>query len=369
MNGVIGMLELLQHSSLTPQQQHYAQVAKNSGIELVNLLNDILDLSRVEAERLELEPVCFNLSQLVGEIMDLLALQAHDKGVILYSTLEASIPGSLYGDARRLRQIIINLVGNAIKFTPRKGTVTLTVRLAGVQEEQATVRFEVVDTGIGVAREQLQDIFLPFRQADSSTTRMYGGSGLGLAISKRLTELMGGSIGVESEVGSGSTFWFELPLRRSASASALPASCAPAVSAARPAQAERKTRLLLVEDDPIAREMMPKLLKEYGYLVEVACDGPSALRILEERDYALVLMDCMMPEVSGYQVTQAIRDPATPVRRHDIPVLALTGNVMEGDRDRCLEMGMNDVIGKPLVLETLLAKIEAWVQGREEKEG
>jgi len=369
MNGIIGMIELLQHTDLTPQQQHYAEVAKNSGIELATLLDDILDLSRIEADRLELELSEFSLQPLIRNIIKPLSLQAHEKGVTLASSIDTSIPAVLRGDAGRLRQIIINIVGNAIKFTP-KGAITLHIKKDTENDRFVTLRVLVRDNGIGIAADKLEQIFEPFRQADSSTTRKYGGTGLGLTICKRLTELMGGSIGAESTLGQGSTFWFTVVMEKLIGSGAAPCACPVPPSPVKPPESTIPTahgmRILLVDDDQTAQSMIPALLKNYGYLVDVAVNGIEALMALGEKDYALVLMDCMMPEISGYEVTAIIRDPDTPVRRHDIPVIALTGNVMKQDRERCLAAGMDDVISKPLILHKLLAKLDTWLKNSAE---
>jgi len=354
MNGVIGMIELLQHTELTPEQQEYSEIAKNSGFELVRLLNDILDLSKIEAEKIELEKTDFDLRPTVLDTMSLLLLQAREKGVKLTSTIDSAVPTTLNGDAGRLRQIIINLVGNAIKFTP-KGVITLQIRNENEDDHFVTLRFLVRDSGIGIAVDKLEHIFEPFTQADSSTTRTYGGTGLGLAICKRLVELMGGSIGAESTEGQGSTFWFTVIMEKQTKAR-LPAY--PIRGEERGNLCANGIRILLTEDDPRAQKIVPKLLKSYGYQVDVAADGKGALQALESNDYALVLMDCMMPDMNGYEVTAVIRDPASAVRRHDIPVIALTGNAMKQDRDRCIAAGMDDHLPKPLILDDLLAKLE-----------
>ncbi len=366
MNGVIGMIELLQHTELTPEQHDYAECAKKSGIELVHLLNDILDLSKIEADRLELEHADFDLRQMVADTINLQLLSAREKGLELASTIDDDVPTALKGDAGRLRQIIVNLVGNAIKFTPH-GFVRLHIRKDCEDEHFATLRILVSDSGIGIAAEKLEHIFEPFTQADSSTTRTYGGTGLGLTICKRLAELMGGSIGVESSTETGSTFWFTVvmeklihPLRNPPSVGEGTSSSTlqGAVNAGAEHSAGR-VRILLTEDDPNAQKIVPRLLKNYGYQVDVASDGMEALQALEKNDYALVLMDCMMPVMNGYDVTAVIRDPDSAVRRHDIPVIALTGNAMKQDRDRCIAAGMDDHLPKPLVLVDLLAKLDA----------
>ncbi|MDD5285791.1 MAG: PAS domain S-box protein [Desulfuromonadaceae bacterium] len=365
MNGVIGMIELLQHTDLTPEQQGYAASAKNSGIGLVSLLNDILDLSKIEADRVELEASDFDLQQLVSDTINLLSVQAHAKCVELITSTDTGVPTALKGDAGRLRQIITNLVGNAIKFTPR-GTVTLQIRKDIEDEDSVTLRFLVRDSGIGIAADKLENIFEPFTQADSSTTRRYGGTGLGLTICKRLTELMGGNVGAESIEGEGSTFWFTVLMEKQMmgevainvdSGKFPPTLPLPRRGGGDSLQAAA-IRILLTDDDPTARKIVPLLLKKYGYQVDVAGNGKEALQILEKNDYALVLMDCMMPEMNGYEVTAVIRDPASAVLRHDIPVIALTGNAMKQDRDVCVAAGMNDHIPKPLILADLLAKLE-----------
>ncbi|HEY3309837.1 MAG TPA: PocR ligand-binding domain-containing protein, partial [Desulfuromonadaceae bacterium] len=362
MNGVIGMLELLQHTELTSQQQKYAESAKNSGVELVHLLNDILDLSKIEADKLELEISAFDLRQVISDTINLLSLQAREKTVKLASSIDNNLPSVLKGDAGRLRQIITNLVGNAIKFTP-EGSVTLHIRKETEDECFATLRFQVIDSGIGIASDKLEHIFEPFTQVDSSTTRKFGGTGLGLAICKQLTELMGGSIGAESTEGVGSTFWFTVVLEKlTESDLASPKPISVQNLNFRRLTAGNANRLLLVDDDPTAQSIMPDLLKSYGYLVDVAGDGKEALRTLQNNDYALVLMDCMMPEMNGYEVTAAIRDPASAVRRHDIPVIALTGNAMKEERDKCIAAGMDDHLPKPLILGDLLLKLDNWLK-------
>ena len=362
MNGVIGMLELLQHTGLTTEQQSYVESAKKSGFELVHLLNDILDLSKIEADRLELELSAFDLRAVIADTINLLSLSARGKAVQLVSSIDSDVATVLKGDAGRLRQLITNIVGNAIKFTP-KGTVTLHIRKDQEDENSTTLRFQVSDSGIGIPADKLEHIFEPFTQVDSSTTRKFGGTGLGLAICKRLAELMGGSIGAESTEGEGSTFWFTVVFEKMTErdhGSPQPIS-APRLNVEIQAT-ESGTRLLLAEDDPIAQKLVLALLSRYGYDVDVACNGKEALLALQNNDYALVLMDCMMPEMNGYEATAAIRDPASPVRRHDIPVIAFTGNAMKEDRDRCLAAGMNDYLSKPFVLKDLLAKLDVWLK-------
>ena len=376
MNGVIGVIQLLQRTELTPEQREYADIAKKSGVELVHLLSDIIDISKIEADKIELEPFNFDLRQVLSDTIDLLSLQAREKGIELAVAIEDEVPTALKGDAGRLRQIIRNLIGNAIKFTPT-GDVSLQIRKEGEDEHSVTIRFLVRDSGIGIAADKREHIFEPFSQADNSTTRRYGGSGLGLAICKRLTELMGGSIGVESVEGEGSTFWFTVVLEKQMDKVAF--LDGRGVGEGENSDNQRQIllnppltkgealspiRILMAEDDPRSQKIVPKLLKSYGYQVDVAADGREALQALEINDYALVLMDCMMPGMNGYEATAAIRDPASAVRRHDIPIIAITGNAMKQDVENCRAAGMDDHLPKPLILEDVLAKMEKWLEGK-----
>jgi PAS domain S-box-containing protein len=361
MNGVIGMLELLEHTGLTPEQQDCVECARKSGFHLVHLLDDILDLSKIEADRLELEVAPFNLRAVIADTLDLLSVSARAKAVKLVSSIETDVPAVLKGDSRRLRQVISNIVGNAIKFTP-EGTISLRIQKEMENEKAATLRFLVTDSGIGIPKDKLEGVFEPFTQADSSTTRKFGGTGLGLSICRRLTGLMGGSIGVESTEGEGSTFWFTIVLEKATEKSdtmrqPLSASC----TAAETTRTGSVARLLLAEDDPVAQRLMCNLLSRYGYEVDVASNGKETLSALQNNDYALVLMDCMMPEMNGYEAAGVIRNPESPIRRHDIPIIALTANVMKEDREKCQAAGMNDHLSKPLNFKDLLTKIEVWL--------
>ncbi len=358
MNGVIGMMQLLQHSELTPEQHEYAESAIKSGVELVRLLNDILDLSKIEANKIELEKSYFDLESVISDTINILSLSANEKRVKLASLIDVSVPTALNGDAGRLRQIVTNLVGNAIKFTP-EGSVMLHIQKDNEDEHTVSLRFLVSDSGIGIAVEKLEHIFEPFTQADSSTTRTYGGTGLGLAICKQLVELMGGVIGVESVEGEGATFWFTVVLEKGEKAEL---DSKPLLEKEVKGEVANPIRILLTDDDPIAQKIVPKLLKIHGYLVDAAGNGKEALQLLETNDYSLVLLDCMMPEMSGYEVTAIIRNFASTVRHHDIPIIALTGNATQQDRDECIAAGMNDHLPKPLILPDLLAMLEKWLK-------
>ena len=365
MNGVIGMIELLQHTRLTSEQNEFAEEAKKSGCELVHLLNDILDLSKIEADKMELEISHFNLQPVITDTINLLSLSAHEKALKLVSSIDSNVPMALNGDPVRLRQAITNLVSNAVKFTT-KGSVTLQVQKEAEEENSVTLRFLVKDTGIGIAANKLKQIFHPFTQADSSITRTYGGTGLGLTICRRLAEMMGGSIGVESTEGEGSTFWFtallEKQIKVGMNKNKAPVSAAQLTLHLPCESIDNEIRILLAEDDLRAQKIVPRLLKSYGYQVDVACNGKEALLALQNNNYKLVLMDCMMPEMSGYEVTAIVRDSASSVLNHDIPIIALTGNAMKQDRDMCKAAGMNDHLPKPLILDDLLVKLDNWLK-------
>ena len=363
MNGVIGLIELMLSTELTREQREYAELVKLSGRNLVQLISDILDLSKIEAHKIDLEIQNLDLQTETNGTINLLKLNAQAKGLKLSAHIDADVPLLLQGDAGRLRQILTNLIGNAIKFT-EQGFVLLQIRKDSENEQTTTLRFLVSDSGIGIAKDNLEKIFEPFTQADSSATRQYGGTGLGLAIVRQLAELMGGRVGVESVAGEGATFWFTVVLTKQ---NYSPLLLAPPLlgDGAKPMDAGKinpsDARILLVEDDTINRLMTKSLLSRAGYHVEVASNGSEAIDALEKNDYSVVLMDCMMPVLNGYEATIIIRNPASAVRNHTIPVIALTANAMQEDRDRCLAAGMDDYLAKPIELTKMLAMLEKWL--------
>jgi len=361
MNGIIGMAQLLAMTALDREQLEYVEVLKGSGKSLLCLINDILDLSKIEAGKMKLESMAFDLQAETLGSVNLLALRAHEKGLELSCRIGADVPLALVGDARRLRQILTNLIGNAIKFTA-KGSVTLQIERERDNGKCATVRFMVRDTGIGIAADKLGMIFDPFTQADGSTTRSYGGTGLGLTVSRQLAESMGGSVGVESEKGRGSVFWFTALLeKQDAAAAAKPESPPPeARGINQVGYLAKGIRLLLAEDDLINQMVIKSILTKFGYLVHLAKNGHEALQALQDNDYALVLMDCMMPGMNGYEATAVIRDRASAVRNHAIPVIALTANAFSEDREKCRLAGMDDYLSKPLDVDDLYAVLEKW---------
>ncbi len=377
MNNLIGLMELLLDTELTEEQSNLVKLAKQSSRNLVQLISDILDLSKIEAHKIELEIRDFDLNYEIQGAINILSLQAREKELQLFYAIDSDVPQFLKGDALRLRQIITNLIGNAIKFT-EKGFVSLHVCKDHEDERHATLRIIVSDSGIGIARDQLDHIFEPFTQADGSTSRKFGGTGLGLAISRQLTELMGGTVGVESVEGEGTTFWFTALLEKQATENSFVdySGVGEDTSATRSNNgALRQTdvsnnhekkeltpviRLLLAEDDATGQFVTKSLLARHGYQVDVASNGGEALALLENNDYDAVLMDCMMPVTSGYDATTIVRDPASKVRDHSIPIIALTANAFGEDRTKCLEVGMNDYLAKPLEVEKLLAVLTKW---------
>jgi signal transduction histidine kinase/ligand-binding sensor domain-containing protein/CheY-like chemotaxis protein len=501
MNGVIGMTGLLLDTRQTPEQREYTETIRNCGEALLAIINDILDFSKIEAGKLELETIDFDLRRAVEEVVELLAERAEAKGLELACLVYSEVPEVLGGDPGRLRQVLTNLVGNALKFTER-GEVTLRAMLAGDAGQEVVVRFEISDTGIGIPEDARARLFQAFSQADGSTTRRYGGTGLGLAISKQLVELMGGEIGVESEPGVGSTFWFTARLKRRAAADQRPSvtganllgrralivddnatnrkillhqttswgmlareapdgasaleilraaaaaqqayelvildlmmpemdgfelarrikadpaiaaarllmltslsqrghigtareaniaayltkpvrqsqlfevltnvfgavneKSAPAISAVKEAaeeaarvEAPARGVLLIVEDNPVNQKVAVRQVRKLGYRADVAANGLEALEALSRIPYALVLMDCHMPEMDGYEATAEIRRRETGARR--TPIIAMTADAMAGERERCLQAGMDDYIAKPVKQEALAAIINQWI--------
>ncbi len=360
MNGVIGMLQLLMDTSLTAEQRRYATVADSSGRALLALIDDILDLSKIEARKIHLESADFNLRHTVEDVVQLLRVPADAKELDFGSRVSPEIPPLLRGDAHRLRQVLTNLCGNAIKFTER-GAVRLDVALESQGGGKATVRFTVTDTGIGIRPDQAAALFSPFVQADESTTRKYGGTGLGLAICKQLVEMMGGAIGVTSREGQGSAFWFNavFSLAPEARQPAIPCSTVPRPAA----RTARKGRILVVEDNATNREVALAQVRKLGYEAGAATDGVEAVKAVQQGAYELVLMDCEMPVMDGFEATCRIRS-----FNPGIPVVAVTADAMPSDRERCLSQGMNDYLAKPVDLARLADVLARWLpaEGRAE---
>jgi PAS domain S-box-containing protein len=355
MNAVLGLAQLLEKEPLEPGELAMVRHIRESGDSLLHIINDILDFSKIEAGQLRLDPQPFSVAEVLSHVDHLLRLTAEGKGLALEVRLSPTDLGLLMGDPLRLEQILINLVGNAIKFTA-KGGVTVSAESVAMQENSARVRFEVRDTGIGIAPDVIGQLFKPFSQADASITRNFGGTGLGLAISRRLVDLMGGQMGVTSHAGQGSTFWFELPLLRASEqqAKADAVETQPAVAPAGPQLTG--LRVLAVDDSRLNLMVVERALKLEGCSVTVAADGQQALQILTAQPHAfdVVLMDIQMPVMDGLTATREIRKDPVLAR---LPVIALTAGVLPEERQAALDAGVNDFLAKPLDLQTMTAML------------
>lgn len=352
MNAVLGMLQLTLQSDLAPQQRDHLSRAQTAANLLLALLNDILDYSKIEAGKLQVDEHPFRLDELMHDLAIVLAGSRHDAAVQLRFDLDPHLPQGLIGDSLRLQQILINLAGNALKFTPR-GEVVICAQLLQQVGSEARIQFSVKDSGIGMPAEQLQRLFQAFSQGDASTARKFGGSGLGLLICKRLTQLMNSNLQVQSELGVGSRFWFELRLQ--VDDSHTPASPLPEPSAQRP-QRLAGLRLLLVEDNAVNQLVAAGLLKSEGASVDVAACGLDGVSRVQQAQppYDLVLMDLQMPDIDGFEAARRIRGT---IAAAVLPIIAMTANVSAADREQCLAAGMDEHIGKPIDLQRLVAVI------------
>jgi two-component system sensor histidine kinase/response regulator len=389
MNAIIGFTHLLQKQITEPGPHAQLLKVSSAAQHLLRVINDILDLSKIEAGKLTLESSDFALPPLIAHVLSMVDERATDKGLRLVEEVDPAIPMTLRGDALRLKQMLLNFLGNAIKFSER-GRITVRARVLENAAQSVLLRLEVEDQGIGLTPEQQKRLFQPFSQADDSTTRLYGGTGLGLAITQRLANMMGGETGVISSLGEGSSFWMTVRLtkvpgaadsgeRRLASAPAFAPALTPAVTSVPKAsstqnsgrsllpepsaerllaQQYRGVRLLLAEDDPVNQQVASDLLNDVGLTVEVVANGQQAVERACTGDYALVLMDMQMPVMDGIDATRAIRQFFAPAA---LPILAMTANAFDEDRQRCLAAGMNDHIGKPVDPEHLYKILLRWL--------
>jgi CheY-like chemotaxis protein/nitrogen-specific signal transduction histidine kinase len=350
MNAIMGMTEIVRRQLRDPEQAKRLAKVKQASIHLLNVINDILDLSKIEAGRLTLEHVDFDLSEVFDNLVTIAGQKAQEKGLELRICVAPELKGlSVCGDPLRLGQVLLNLVGNSVKFT-ETGHVTVRATRVECDGPGVGLHIEVQDTGIGIPDAYRTRIFSAFEQANDSMARQYGGTGLGLAISKHLVELMSGKIGVTSAPGAGSTFWFDICLATSSGERALPGQQTPHTAEGMIRGKHGGRRVLLVEDEPTNQEVARMLLAEAGLLVDLASDGAQAVDMARAAPYALVLMDMQMPVMSGVDATRAIRADSA---NENTPIVAMTANAFEEDRNACIEAGMDDHIGKPVDADRL----------------
>ena len=352
MNGIMGLTELLLQTELTREQREWLLLVRESSDSLLRVINDILDVSKIEAGRMTLEPVDFPLRERFDRCIKTLEFRAKEKGLYLRCDVTPDVPNDVTGDWLRLQQVLINLVGNALKFT-EQGRVVVTVDVEERQRAEAVLHVAVSDTGIGVPVERQQAIFEAFTQADGSTTRSHGGTGLGLTISRRLVEMMGGRLWLESPPGRGATFHFTVQiLVRPHAAAAGPAATAE-IAPASPG----RLRILLAEDNRVNRFLAVRLLEKAGHQVQTAANGEAAIAALAQGGFDLALMDLQMPEMDGFEATARIRERERGAGGH-LPIIALTANAMVGDEERCRQAGMDGYVSKPIDIARLLTEIQ-----------
>ena len=359
MNAIMGMTDLALRRASDAKQIDQLHKVNNASHHLLSVINNILDISKIEAERLTLEQIDFRLGGVLENLSSLLSQKASGKGLRLLIDIAPELANrSLCGDPLRLGQILLNLTGNALKFTTQ-GSVSIRVQISEERPADLLLRFDVSDTGIGISPEDQKRLFTAFEQANGSTTRQYGGTGLGLAICKRLAQMMGGSIGIESDPGVGSNFWFTVRLSKSTQPLAVSILPSTAAAETRIKQRYNGARVLLAEDEPINQEVSRGLLEEVGLVVDLAADGLLAVDMAKATNYALILMDMQMPLLDGVEACKAIR--LCP-GRENTPILAMTANAFEEDRQRCFEAGMNDHIAKPVDPDLLFETLFKWLQ-------
>lgn len=359
MNGVVGMIDLLMETELKDEQQEYAEIIRKSADALVTVINDILDFTKMESGKMEMEEHLFNVETCIQEVLSLFSVEAGKKGLELAYFLGDKLPTLVYGDMARLRQVLVNLVSNAVKFT-NQGGVYLVVSGSDAPGGKMTLEFTVKDTGIGISPDKCHRLFKPFSQLDSSMTRKYGGTGLGLAICKSLVQMMGGEIRVESMEEKGATFVFtievSLPEKDDGGEDEDEFSLNPAM------ERNRRTRVLVADDHPINQRLMVSMLQKLGCEAAVAEDGESAVERVLKEEYDFVFMDLQMPELDGLEATRRIRRAGGPFANHPV-IIAMTANVMEGIRERCMASGMNGYISKPLKLSSVKQVLTDYVHG------
>jgi signal transduction histidine kinase/ActR/RegA family two-component response regulator len=376
MNGILGMAQLILNTPLSEKQYQQLNILYDSGKILLNIINELLDLTKIEVGKMELETIPFNLLKTIGDTISLLCARTEEKGLILEVLTDDNLPKQVMGDKNRLRQIMLNLMGNAIKFT-EKGGINVQILLEQIVDNNAFLKICVIDTGIGIPQDEIPHLFDKFYQVDASTSRKYGGTGLGLFISRQLIELMGGELGVETKEGKGCTFWFTLTLPivelptieiEKTVPSLKPhlsetVSSNPASKSSQESQADlQNARILLVEDDKINQIVAQMMLESLGCQIEFATNGQESLEMIASRHYDLVLMDVHMPFLNGYEATKQIRQREQQISENiHLPIIAMTADIITGDLKACLDSGIDDVIAKPLTKDSLEHKLKKWL--------
>lgn len=355
MNGVIGMTGLLLETALDDRQREFAEIIRNSGESLLTIINDILDFSKIEAGKISFEHLDFDLSEVLNTVVDLQMHEANRKGLQLTSHISAEVPQKLRGDSGRIRQVLVNLVSNALKFT-EKGQISVSCELAAQDEKNANIKFIITDTGIGISKEMHSRIFQAFSQEHSNSTRKYGGTGLGLSICKRLVEHMHGDIGYESHLGEGSTFWFTAQLEKQETA--LQTDKHHKFSLPKNTKL-KKLRILVAEDNIVNQKVASAQLTNLGHLVDIAANGLEVLEAVKLASYDLIFMDCQMPEMDGFETTRQIRLNEQNSQQHTL-IIALTANAFSGEKEKCMAAGMDDFIAKPVKAIELEQALARW---------
>jgi signal transduction histidine kinase/CheY-like chemotaxis protein len=359
MNGVVGMCDLLAYTALTQEQRDYVDTLRESGRSLLRVINDILDLSRIEAGKLELQMQDFDIRHTISGVLSMFKPETERNNVSLSAVIADDVPVVAHGDGGRIRQMLVNLTGNAVKFTPARGRVKMLLSVEIVAGAEHLC-FVVEDTGIGIPEAALGQLFQPFKQASASVQHKFGGSGLGLSITRNLAERMGGAVGVQSVAGEGATFWFRIPLIRS-SAGSLAEADVPGPSFPRQV---RGARVLIVDDDRVNRKVARALLQKLGCDCDLAASGEEAVAAYFSDTYDAILMDCQMPGMDGFETTGIIRQLET--HGGHIPIVALTASAMAEDREKCLASGMDDFLAKPIDMALLDEVLQRWVTKKEQ---
>jgi signal transduction histidine kinase/CheY-like chemotaxis protein len=356
LSGVLGMNELILSTPLNEEQRMMAETVRDSARSLLLLVNDILDLSKIEAGRMNMEAIPMHPRQILEDVRDLLISATANKHIQLNLEVAPDLPPKVLGDPVRTHQVLLNLVGNAVKFT-HMGSVSIRAFVESSEEDRFLIRFEVIDTGIGMSKEETRILFQPFVQADMSTTRKYGGTGLGLTISKRLVELMGGQIGLDTEKGKGSTFWFSAPYKViSADDKTIPPEAGGAAGGS-------DSVVLVVEDNQMMQAVVAKQLTSLGVAFRLCGSAEAALEELSQSQFGMILMDCHLPEMDGFDATREIRKREQASGKH-LPIVAMTAGAMKGDPEKCVRAGMDDYLGKPYTLDQLRQMVTKWMPRR-----